>query len=483
MKQPNPVRRGKRAPERVDLAVRLRFVRVQRRGPIQLLECGEALVVGLVEERCAVSENEPSGHALGVAEELVPVVVICNIGGQEAVQALAKLLHVTPILGIDADAVIPLVEDRIVYRPDDLGQEETAVVGAGTLVARNGCCAIHVPRRATIRCEDQLRDKVQDLGHETDVARLAPDEQEHRDIPKLLPQLRALGLDDSCLGVGNRWRDIGLLFFDMCGLALVQFLPPSTATLKQLGVQVAQGFNEEILFVDLLATLHSSVGDGGAMRTPKGQQVLELVADVVRLEIEHDLQGSEDIRRQVRKVLCSGQDSQTIRLQPSLLQFVVQVAGLGLAQVLLLGNHRLLLEWLPLCLGRPHETRRHRHAQEHDDGEQKESTDCQCRQGPLHGQAVGRANQVATLGTTHDALAPSVDGEPRRVEDIPGCVGLAAEKACHPRFLVPCRNHGALHNTALLLKVLNGVVDLLTVAALQNLELLVGVGFRHCAMK
>mmetsp|Transcript_88618 Transcript_88618/g.280434 ORF Transcript_88618/g.280434 Transcript_88618/m.280434 type:complete len:230 (+) Transcript_88618:1982-2671(+) len=190
VREPHAVRGGPDAPEGVDLAVRLRLEAVQRYRPVHARQRRVALPMWSVKEALPVLQKKALHKAARVAEELVPVVVVRNVGRQESVIALVELLLVLVLL-VYVNVFVPLIEDHVVDWPNDPREEKATAVRLsreGTDVGAGGRAVQTLGPRLVGR-KEELCEEVDNLGHESDVASLAPDKQVGPNFGKVPRQL------------------------------------------------------------------------------------------------------------------------------------------------------------------------------------------------------------------------------------------------------------------------------------------------------
>mmetsp|Transcript_36941 Transcript_36941/g.95369 ORF Transcript_36941/g.95369 Transcript_36941/m.95369 type:complete len:270 (-) Transcript_36941:921-1730(-) len=197
--KPDPMRGREDAPERVHLAVRLGLRGLQGHLPVHSRERCEAPPVRQLEEACAVVQQQAIDDARGVAEELVPVVVVGDVCGQIAVEVLEQMLLV-PAVFLHCDLLVPLVEDHSIDGPHYTSQEEAAAKRAATVqVGLAANVDVDVPVQCLtgaggFRRKHDIGEKVEHLGHETHVAGFAPDHEVNRDLRQFPREVPRLGL-------------------------------------------------------------------------------------------------------------------------------------------------------------------------------------------------------------------------------------------------------------------------------------------------
>mmetsp|Transcript_116966 Transcript_116966/g.338093 ORF Transcript_116966/g.338093 Transcript_116966/m.338093 type:complete len:436 (+) Transcript_116966:837-2144(+) len=241
VEEPDSVRGAEDAPQGVDLTVRLRLGRLERGLPIHLQKCGEPLPLRQLEEPAAVEEVKALDEARRIAEELVPIVVVGHVRRQEGRIRGFELLPVLLVLHA-LDRIVPLVEDDIVDRANDLGQKQAAVA------VRPAWCPLAQRRHVKgLGAQRELGDEVNELGHEANVPRLTPDQQVHRDLRHGRCQLRARRGVHGGAGQGGEGPTgaaeaprHGAIAEVGGGVALEAFAPMEEA-LEEIGVDVADG--------------------------------------------------------------------------------------------------------------------------------------------------------------------------------------------------------------------------------------------------
>mmetsp|Transcript_71015 Transcript_71015/g.230543 ORF Transcript_71015/g.230543 Transcript_71015/m.230543 type:complete len:473 (-) Transcript_71015:559-1977(-) len=289
MHEPDAVSGAEDAPERVHLTVRLRRRRLQRCGPVQARERLEAPAGGLLEEPCAILQDQGDDEALRIEEELIPIVVVRDVRGEIIVEAFFEFFLV-PVVLVDVHIVVPLVEDNVVYWADHRRKEPVAPERSPLLGIPLGSLALAVElvQAQGIGGDGQFSDEVDELGHEADVAGLTPDQEVGGHLCKFHVQLRA------SLGHVR-----GLVFLEPC--------PPAREAFQHVNAEVADGLLQEVRLVDGHLGLDRSISNHGNLRSQQREQVFILVLHVVHLEVERLMQGFEQPRRGFREVLGPGQ--------------------------------------------------------------------------------------------------------------------------------------------------------------------------------
>mmetsp|Transcript_99500 Transcript_99500/g.249449 ORF Transcript_99500/g.249449 Transcript_99500/m.249449 type:complete len:248 (-) Transcript_99500:843-1586(-) len=239
-----------------------------------------------LEEGLPIQEQEAGYETLRAAEQLVPIIIVCNIWGQEVIVTCSQFLDVFLVALIDSDLIIPLIEDNVIDRPHDLGKEVAAAV----------CCWFGLREAGAFGSQRQLSDEVDDFWHESHVACLAPHKQEGSNLSEARRQLHA------CIAIGSRVDDaagelVPLNAPQLRELCCVpgrdssrfvsrQFGPPPHETVQQFSMQVSNCCPEQDALVNLLIQSNGPVSNHCALGAPQGQQVLELVPDTVGLQSE-----------------------------------------------------------------------------------------------------------------------------------------------------------------------------------------------------
>mmetsp|Transcript_79958 Transcript_79958/g.244463 ORF Transcript_79958/g.244463 Transcript_79958/m.244463 type:complete len:390 (+) Transcript_79958:1513-2682(+) len=185
VREPDAVRARENAPQRMHLAVRLREGVVQGEGPVHARQHRKPLGVGTFEQEVVAAFEDQSARQLRrVTEQLVPIVVIRTIWGEELVVTWPELRPV--FLGVHG--LVPLVKDHVVDRPNNVVQEARSAAVITVAVGR----PVQLLHAAWRSGQHQLGDEVHTLGHEAEVAGLAPHQQVRHDLGKL-------PAEDSCV--------------------------------------------------------------------------------------------------------------------------------------------------------------------------------------------------------------------------------------------------------------------------------------------
>mmetsp|Transcript_13647 Transcript_13647/g.40680 ORF Transcript_13647/g.40680 Transcript_13647/m.40680 type:complete len:610 (-) Transcript_13647:199-2028(-) len=456
--QPDAVGGGEDAPERVHLAVRLHLEALERDLPVHAAQGGEALAARQLEELGAVLEEEAAGEAPRVAEEFVPVVVVGRVRGEVAVKVLEQVLLVPAAL-LQRDLLVPLVEDHLVDGPYDAREEEAAAEGSAATAAdrsssgRRGRQAGAVEGRPlcrVVRGEHQIGEEVEELGHEAHVPGLAPDQEVGGDLGELPGERQRLGLVAAEAGLQRppaaapdlRQRGRRLLLY-LAGLAGCELGAPQEEALQELGVHVPQGLHEQRPLFHPHALRDGTVRDQRGVGAPEREQVVELVAHAVALEVEALVQGSEEGCRAAGEGRGAGQRPEAGGHKPGVLQLGGHALGADAP-----GRHggpvgegpRVVLQRTWLRALDPHEERGHGRASEHQEADAQERAERHRGGGPMRLGAVGRPGHVAALPAAHDLRAPSVDGVERSLAALVlrhECARLLAESRRAPAEVGP----------------------------------------------
>mmetsp|Transcript_36942 Transcript_36942/g.95374 ORF Transcript_36942/g.95374 Transcript_36942/m.95374 type:complete len:616 (-) Transcript_36942:26-1873(-) len=457
--KPDPMRGREDAPERVHLAVRLGLRGLQGHLPVHSRERCEAPPVRQLEEACAVVQQQAIDDARGVAEELVPVVVVRNVGRQEVLQLRVQLLLVL-VVRVHVDALVPLVEDDGVDGTDDLREEEAAVEDAR--LARHLRHVVQVLAAQRVRGERQFRDEVDDLGHEADVPALTPDQQVRHDLRELCVhglgllvtgaaldavtglEALALALQDVPRDAAQRGHRVLVARRDAGRRVVRELVPPPLEAVEHLSVQVAKRLHEQAGLVDLHEVLDRAVRHHRALRAPQGQEVVVLVPRAVRLEVEHLPQPVEEAGGGGGEVARAGQHAQAGGLEPCVLELVAEGAlrravprhDPRRSQTLQRGLTLQLRDGLLLLRAGQAPVRDHgADKQQHEDAEgdrEQHGGD-----GPFPVRTMGCSHKYAALAALHHDVAPCVDGQSRRHLGAVHAPGLRAERLCVVALLLP----------------------------------------------